>query len=417
MYNSTEALARNNALDSDSQCRDYARLDRARYFDCGRSGYFADDAAARMAPRSAVTTPPSAGTAHAMEMLPNGDHLRPAELPKAELDPFVSANYGRPLPNRLALALASVTLVPLRVLCLLVLILAMWLVAAIALVGAPPTGLGAMCPLGPLRRRLLAPMAPIFRCALFVVGYHTIETHGRPFPKARIIVCNHTTFLDPMLLCASLGTVSFVGAQRYASIPIISTVGRAMHHIILDRRNHDSRGAVLREINARARSTQPWPHVAIFPEGTTTSGKALIRFKKGAFTPGVVVQPVVVRYPFAAVDPAWVAAGPQLATLLWLLLCQLENHAIVTWLQPYEPSAAEAADPDLFAENVRGVMAAALKIPVTDHTAHADSSLDEAASKEQVPAGGPDQYAEFENCEFEKCVEAHPEVHGMKRAS
>jgi len=47
---------------------------------------------------------------------------------------------------------------------------------------------------------------------------------------------------------------------------------------------------------ARARSDHPWPQIFIFPEGTNTNRKKLIKFKLGAFNPGVAVQPVVFRY-------------------------------------------------------------------------------------------------------------------------
>ena len=35
----------------------------------------------------------------------------------------------------------------------------------------------------------------------------------------------------------------------------------------------------------------------VFPEGTTTNGRALVHFKSGSFQSGVPVQPVLARFP------------------------------------------------------------------------------------------------------------------------
>ncbi len=44
------------------------------------------------------------------------------------------------------------------------------------------------------------------------------------------------------------------------------------------------------------RSSGDWPQVFIFPEGTNTNRRKLIKYKLGAFNPGVPVQPVLFRY-------------------------------------------------------------------------------------------------------------------------
>ena len=75
----------------------------------------------------------------------------------------------------------------------------------------------------------------------------------------------------------------------------------------MDRVSPDSRHDAASQIKKRAMDNR-WPHVGIFPEGTTTNGKVLISFKSGAFSPGLPVQPMVVRY--KNVNPAWVNSGP-----------------------------------------------------------------------------------------------------------
>ena len=40
---------------------------------------------------------------------------------------------------------------------------------------------------------------------------------------------------------------------------------------------------------------QGWPQLLIFPEGTTTNGQALVRFRTGAFSTGHSIQPLCIR--------------------------------------------------------------------------------------------------------------------------
>lgn len=54
--------------------------------------------------------------------------------------------------------------------------------------------------------------------------------------------------------------------------------------------------------------------------------------------------------------------------LLWLLCSQLINRVHVHFLPIYTPSKAEIASPELFAANVRRLMAAAMNVPATLHS-------------------------------------------------
>ena len=52
--------------------------------------------------------------------------------------------------------------------------------------------------------------------------------------------------------------------------------------------------------------------------------------------------------------------------LIYRLYCQFINFIDVEFLDPYDPSEAEKKDCKLFADNVRDVMAAAMKVPKVD---------------------------------------------------
>lgn len=100
--------------------------------------------------------------------------------------------------------------------------------------------------------------------------------------------------------------------------------------IPVDRVSAASRHHAAGNIRRRAIDNR-WPHVILFPEGTTTNGKALISFKTGAFSPGLPVQPMVIKYPHKYVNPCWCDQGGPLVVLLQLMT-QFVNYMEVSHL-------------------------------------------------------------------------------------
>ncbi len=122
-------------------------------------------------------------------------------------------------------------------------------------------------------------------------------------------------------------------------------------------------------IRRRSQSTSPWPQIFIFPEGTNTNRRKLIRFKLGAFSPGVPVQPVILRYPGCErVDPVTWTFHQQHSywASVWLLLARPLNHLEVEFLPVYRPNQEEVANAELYAKNVQKLMAKNLGIYASD---------------------------------------------------
>ncbi|KAL3514610.1 hypothetical protein ACH5RR_027327 [Cinchona calisaya] len=96
------------------------------------------------------------------------------------------------------------------------------------------------------------------------------------------------------------------------------------------------------------------PMMMLFPEGTTTNGDFLLPFKIGAFLSKAPVLPVVLRYPYRRLSPAWDSLSG--ARHVFFLLCQFVNYVEVTKLPVYYPTQQQD-DPKLYAENVGRLMA------------------------------------------------------------
>jgi lysophosphatidylcholine acyltransferase/lyso-PAF acetyltransferase len=164
---------------------------------------------------------------------------------------------------------------------------------------------------------------------LFACGYHWIHVKGKPAPRheAPILVSNHVSFTDPLFIFFRHLPV-IVTAHENLSIPVAGAIMLAMQVIAVHRDSPDSRHNALGAIKRKAMCND-WSHVMIFPEATTTNGKALVSFKAGAFTPGYAVQPMLMRYPHVNIDPSWVAEGPVVHWLLFRLMTQFHNFMSV----------------------------------------------------------------------------------------
>ena len=55
--------------------------------------------------------------------------------------------------------------------------------------------------------------------------------------------------------------------------------------IYVERGDRKSRSSVVHEIKRRVNIEQPYPQLAIFPEGTNSNSQSLLAFKIGAFIP------------------------------------------------------------------------------------------------------------------------------------
>ena len=168
---------------------------------------------------------------------------------------------------------------------------------------------------------------------------------------------------DPIMLMAH-NMAAAMAAGEFKDIPGFGPLMAGAQCIFLDRNDPHSRSKAKAEIERRAR--QPgWPHLLIFPEATTTNQSCLLRFKRGAFDLGLPVQPVVVRQPWQHHDPCWVDEGPGTGGIWARMLGQFYMSMSVQYLPVCVPTPEEVADPDLFAERVRRVMAEALRVPLS----------------------------------------------------
>ena len=104
--------------------------------------------------------------------------------------------------------------------------------------------------------------------------------------KFSCYISNHTCMYDMALAMTYFGC-GFVAKEAVKKIPIFGKMNIGLQTILVDRSSTGAKKDVLELIEDRQKEYmegKPVIPFMIFPEGTTTSGRHILRFKKGAFS-------------------------------------------------------------------------------------------------------------------------------------
>ena len=138
----------------------------------------------------------------------------------------------------------------------------------------------------------------------------TLQVSGTPRPGATLIVANHISWLDIAAIHAAAPHARFVSKADVLSWPLLGWLIRNAGTLFIERER--KRDAV-RVVHAVAEALKAGDTVAVFPEGTTSSGAELLPFHanllQAAVATATPVQPVVLRFsdphgPFSPAVPA-----------------------------------------------------------------------------------------------------------------
>jgi 1-acyl-sn-glycerol-3-phosphate acyltransferase len=195
-----------------------------------------------------------------------------------------------------------------------------------------PAPVAAIPPLGQLRivRRVVAMSALLLICiplyyACRLIGARnpwprrflagiariagvTINVSGERPGDGEFLLVNHVSWIDVPAIAAATGS-AFVAHDGLASMPLLRWLC-AMNDTVFVAR-HD-RASVHRQIEQVREAIRDTGSLAIFPEGTTSDGTGLLRFKSSllsALEPlpaGIAVRPVVLDYGAEGPDIAWI---------------------------------------------------------------------------------------------------------------
>lgn len=149
---------------------------------------------------------------------------------------------------------------------------------------------------GVLRRRAVARWGA--RTILRLIG-STVQIVGArlPDPKASVIVANHSSYLDGVILTAVLPPeFTFLIKHEMTRVPVAAFVLRRLGSEFVDREDVRKRHRSARRLVVSVLRGQP---IAVFPEGTFDERPGLKPFHLGAFSAawkaGLLIVPVVIH--------------------------------------------------------------------------------------------------------------------------
>ena len=189
----------------------------------------------------------------------------------------------------------------------------------------------------------------------------TLRLDGAPVAGAVLLVANHISWLDIMAVHAVCPQARFVSKADVKSWPLMRHLVDAGGTLYLEReRKRDA----LRVVHAMAEALTAGDTVAIFPEGTTSDGQALLPFHanllQAAIATETPVQPVAIRFSDSthAVSRAVEFVGATtLAQSQWRVA---RGDELVVRVALLPPRATALADRRGLAEQLRSDIAAAL---------------------------------------------------------
>ncbi|OIT29342.1 PREDICTED: lysophospholipid acyltransferase LPEAT1 isoform X1 [Nicotiana attenuata] len=315
---------------------------------------------------------------------PSIDELEKKYAPYVRHDVYGVMGRGElPWTEKVLLGIALVTVVPMRVVGAMTVLVVYYLICKVCTAFSAPNREEEeeqedYAHIGGWRRVVMMQSGMFLsRVMLFVFGFYWISEaycpidlnansnneHGskdqaEELERPGAIVSNHISYLD-ILYHMSSSFPSFVAKRSVAKLPLVGLISKCLGCVYVQResRSPDFKGVsgVVNERIREAHQNKSAPIMLLFPEGTTTNGDFLLPFKSGAFLSGAPVQPVILRYPYQRLSPAWDSISGVRHVIL--LLCQFVNYVEATWLPVYYPSQQEKDDPRLYAENVRRLMA------------------------------------------------------------
>lgn len=170
----------------------------------------------------------------------------------------------------------------------------------------------------------------------------SMRVEGTLQPGGVLLAANHVSWLDITVLHAVVPQARFVSKSDIQSWPLLSHLAGAAGTLYLEReRKRDAR----RVVHLVAQALGEGQAVAVFPEGTTSDGHALLPFHANLFEAAIAtstpVQPIALRFSdaHARISPAVEFVGATtLVASLWRVACGEGLVAHLTLL-PARPSA------------------------------------------------------------------------------
>jgi 1-acyl-sn-glycerol-3-phosphate acyltransferase len=188
-----------------------------------------------------------------------------------------------------------------------------------------------------------------------------LRVQGTFKPGAKLLVCNHVSWLDIMAVHAVCPEARFVSKAEVRQWPLVNRLVSAGSTLYIER---ERRRDALRVVHQMAEALEAGDTVAVFPEGTTGPGPELLPFHanllQAAIATGTPVQPVALRYADRHVRFSSAAEYVGDTTLPQTVWKQAMGDSLVVHVSVMAPQGARHADRRALSEHLREQIARSL---------------------------------------------------------
>lgn len=205
------------------------------------------------------------------------------------------------------------------------------------------------------------PMVIWSRLLCRILGLRLV-VHGAPHSGTTLFVANHISWLDIFCIAAVCPT-HFLAKSEVAAWPLFGWLCRRAGTVFIRRGSDNGAGEAAEQLSWRLRQRS---RMAIFPEGTSTTGETVRRFYprllQSAIHVRCPVQAIALRYPAGeGIDPAVPFVGDDdFLSHLWRLAGE---HRLVAELTFCEPLQAVGQSRNSLALQAHSQISAVLRQP------------------------------------------------------
>ena len=181
---------------------------------------------------------------------------------------------------------------------------------------------------------------------------------GKPLEPHTLVIANHTSWLDILILGGSAGT-AFVSKAELERTPLLGWLADQNRTLYIDRAERGDAHSQVKRIAEALDHPQP---LTVFPEGTTGDGRHLLPFRSTLLhavapsPPGVAVRPVAIDYGEHVDTIGWHSGESGVANALRVMGRWGTMNITVRLLGPLPPSGDRKA----LARQARAAIASAL---------------------------------------------------------
>ncbi|MFG6456777.1 lysophospholipid acyltransferase family protein [Roseateles sp. BYS96W] len=192
------------------------------------------------------------------------------------------------------------------------------------------------------------------RKTLAILGISLQHEGGAPAPAGHLLVANHVSWLDIAAVHAVLPQARFVSKADVRHWPLVGGLVEGVGTLFIERA---SKRDAMRVVHQTAAALQAGDCVAVFPEGTTGAGPALLPFHANLLQAAVATEapllPVVLRWHEPGEHFSTAARFIGETTLVQSLWAIASARQLGIAVQVLPPIASTALDRRALAERAR----------------------------------------------------------------